>query len=209
MGAEQLSSKDSNGITLGQSPTDLISFYNVTPIVQPSGDTQGIVTDNTGGTPEGAIGQTIARSLLTIPAGLADLTTSGLNTAIVMPFAGKVLGVSYYVTVPSSTAAKAATATLNVNGAPATGGVVALTTANTNTANDVVVGTTVTAGNTFTAGQTIGLAISAVTTFVEGKGFFAITVQNEDMLDAISTFIAGDTAVKSALVALGLIKGSA
>ncbi|MDE2144972.1 MAG: hypothetical protein KGJ01_03345 [Patescibacteria group bacterium] len=40
----------SDGSTLGQSITDLISFYGVTPIAQRTNANQAAITDSTGGT---------------------------------------------------------------------------------------------------------------------------------------------------------------
>lgn len=42
--------KSPDGYTLGQSTTDKVSLYGVTPLVQPSGAAQAAVTDGTGGT---------------------------------------------------------------------------------------------------------------------------------------------------------------
>jgi hypothetical protein len=44
MGVKYLSDTNSSGVTLGNSTTDLISFYGVTPIVQRSGGTQAKVS---------------------------------------------------------------------------------------------------------------------------------------------------------------------
>jgi hypothetical protein len=44
------SPKTSGGTVDGQSAADLVSFYGSTPIVQPSGANQGVITDSSGGT---------------------------------------------------------------------------------------------------------------------------------------------------------------
>jgi hypothetical protein len=54
---KQLSDSNPDGTVLGQSTTDLIGFYGLaTPIVQPSGATQGAITDSSGGTANTATG---------------------------------------------------------------------------------------------------------------------------------------------------------
>ncbi|MGO9172002.1 MAG: hypothetical protein ACLP7P_08570 [Rhodomicrobium sp.] len=40
----QISDGNPDGCSFGQSPTDKISFYNATPVVQPSGAAQAAVT---------------------------------------------------------------------------------------------------------------------------------------------------------------------
>lgn len=47
---KQLSDKNPDGTSLGQSATDLISFYGATPIVQRSGATQVAITNSAAGT---------------------------------------------------------------------------------------------------------------------------------------------------------------
>ena len=44
-----LGSKDSDGWSLGQASTDLLSFYGATPIARPSGAAQAVITDASGG----------------------------------------------------------------------------------------------------------------------------------------------------------------
>jgi hypothetical protein len=76
-----------------------------------------------------------------------------------------------------TTAAKLATATVQVNGVAVTGGVIALTSANCTPSGASVAATAITAANGSTAvGQTLEVAISSVTTFVEGDGWFEFTV---------------------------------
>lgn len=48
--ATQLSANNPSGVSMGQSTTDLISFYGATPIAQKSGAAQAAVTDASGGT---------------------------------------------------------------------------------------------------------------------------------------------------------------
>lgn len=50
MSVQQLSKGNDDGASFGQSPTDPISFYGVTPINQPNATAQAAITDASGGT---------------------------------------------------------------------------------------------------------------------------------------------------------------
>lgn len=50
MAVQQLSWGSPAGASFGQSATDLISFYNATPVAQPAGAAQAAITDASGGT---------------------------------------------------------------------------------------------------------------------------------------------------------------
>jgi len=50
MALKQLSDGGPNGTVLGQSITDLVSFYGVTPIAQPAAAAQAAITDGSTGT---------------------------------------------------------------------------------------------------------------------------------------------------------------
>jgi hypothetical protein len=50
------SAKASGGEQLGQSAADLVGFYGATPIVQPSGAAQAVITDNSGGAANSSTG---------------------------------------------------------------------------------------------------------------------------------------------------------
>jgi hypothetical protein len=49
LAAQQLSQAAPEGVSLGQSATDTISFYGATPISQPTAAAQAAVTDASGG----------------------------------------------------------------------------------------------------------------------------------------------------------------
>jgi hypothetical protein len=67
MPVKQLSDGNPDGTVLGQSPSDLIAFYNGTPVPQRSGAVQGAVdaTAPTNATPYG-FSQTQAAAILTL-----------------------------------------------------------------------------------------------------------------------------------------------
>src|ERR1044072_8627300 len=50
MAVKQLSDGNPSGTTFGQSATDLISFYNATPVARPAATAQAAITDASGGT---------------------------------------------------------------------------------------------------------------------------------------------------------------
>lgn len=124
-------------------------------------------------------GVNTAASQVTIP---LYTTLAGLvNTqvlAVAVPFAFKLNSVGFRVRTPATTAAKLATLTGQVQGTPVTGGVVSLTSANATPTNTLVAGTSITALNTGAAGNTVGVAVSAVTAFVEGDGYVEFNVTN-------------------------------
>lgn len=49
MAADQLSKLNPDGTKFGQSATDLIGLYGVTPVVQPTNAAQAAITDGSGG----------------------------------------------------------------------------------------------------------------------------------------------------------------
>lgn len=76
-----------------------------------------------------------------------------------------------------TTAAKLATATVQISGVAVTGGVISLTSANCTPSGAAVASTAITAGgSTFTPGSTLEVAISSVTAFSEGDGWFEFTI---------------------------------
>jgi len=76
---EQLSDGNDDGCTLGISATDKISFYGVTPVVQPSGAGQAAyvtigqhaLTDNGGGTADQTVASQAAPTTITDSSGLS------------------------------------------------------------------------------------------------------------------------------------------
>lgn len=91
----------------------------------------------------------------------------------------RITAMSFTVNAAVTTGAKAATLTAAINGTNiTTGGVLALTSANCTPAGAVVAATAPSAGNTGVAGATVGVNVSAVTTFVEGTGLLTMTLVN-------------------------------
>ena len=93
-------------------------------------------------------------------------------------FAGQFVSHAFRVTEAVTTAAKAGTINIEIDGVDVTGGVIALTSANATPAGKVINGTAITALNAFDADSVISWEGSGVTTFVEGSGQLIITVRH-------------------------------
>lgn len=111
------------------------------------------------------------------PAELASIDANGDVVITWTPtHAGTILSDWFQVTSPVTTAAKAGTFSLFINGVAVTGGAIALTSANATPIGAVVNGSAITALNTFDANDIITMVTSALTAFVEGEGAFALRV---------------------------------
>lgn len=122
------------------------------------------------GVPIGGLYFAQNESVLIIPISLPTLANAQVRK-IAVPFDFTLLSVGFRTGGPVATAAKAATLTARVNGVAVTGGVIGLTSANQATAGALVAGSAITAGNTGSITQTVEVAISAVTAFIEGDGY--------------------------------------
>lgn len=108
--------------------------------------------------------------VLVVPLQLAAITSSTNVNALIPGFSGTITAIQFSVTTPATTAAKLATLSLKLNSTAVTGGAVALTSANCTPIGALVAGSAITALNTFLATDTINIASSSVTAFVEGQG---------------------------------------
>jgi hypothetical protein len=82
MAVRQLSRGDDDGTVLGQSTADLIGFYGTsTPVAQPSGAAQQLITDASGGTgaPSNGILTITASYNSTILANAIKTLSDGVN----------------------------------------------------------------------------------------------------------------------------------
>lgn len=184
-------------------------FYGATPIVQPSGASQNAFTDSSGGTASDTIAATVSQSIVLARHGLAELANSQ-EYQYLPGFAGSLMAINASVIVAATTGSKLATVTGRVNaGALGGGGVVSLTSANCTPIGARVSGTAVTGAKAFTAAQTVGYTVGSVTAFVEGSINIELQLRNDDMNAAIAKTAAFSNAMRTALVNLGLIKGSA
>ena len=119
------------------------------------------------------------KAIISVYTTLAGLVNTQV-IAVAIPYNFTLTSVGFRVRTPATTAAKLATLTGQVNGVTVTGGVISLTSANATPTNTLVAGTAITAGGAGTAGQTVGVAVSAVTAFAEGDGCveFGVTRAN-------------------------------
>lgn len=120
------------------------------------------------------VGAQMTLSLYTTLIGLVNTQV----IAVAVPFAFKLNSVGFRVRTPATTGAKLATLTAQIQGTPVTGGVISLTSANATPTNTLVAGTTITALNVGVAGNSVGVAASAVTAFAEGDGYVEFNVTN-------------------------------
>jgi hypothetical protein len=124
------------------------------------------------------VGGETTESFLDFHVELPLVANGDVVTDFAPGFAGEIVDDQFVVTDPVTTAAKAASFNLQINGVDVTGGVIATTSANATPLGKVIPGTAVTAANTFTAEDTISVVASGVTTYVEGEGDIKIRIRS-------------------------------
>lgn len=195
--------------TSAEAASGTLGFYGATPVIQRVGAAQNAITDNSGGVSSDTVLVSSAYQLATHHLLLASLVNAQ-EFQFDPGFAGKLVSIDARTMIAATTAAKLATITGRVAaGALGGGGVVALTSANTTPAGAKVAGTAITGANAFTSAQTYGFVVSGVTSFVEGSVSIDCVLYNLDMAAAEAKYAAFTNEIRAALVALGLIKGSA
>ncbi len=196
------------GSQVGKNATDTVGFYGATAVAQQTGADQTALTDNSGGTKSATTGisANMVKQTIIIPVQLSDLGAFTYNVAV--PFAFTVTAAGFRPNRLPTTASKAVTATVQVNNASVTGGVLTISTAGITQSGVINNFTAISGANTGTAGQTLGILGSSVTAFVEGDGQFEFTVINTDLANGWATVVAQNTAFRLALVNLGLIRGT-
>ena len=149
--------------------------------------TTATVTDSTTGT----VGTTLAAGAgvftLSIPIILAGVSAADVLTNYTPGYKFKLLSASFAVTVPVTTAAKAATLNLEIDTTNVTGGEIALTSANCTPLGALVAGAGITAANTGSATATLSVEAATVTAFIEGQGILLLKIQNMDTADAAAS----------------------
>ncbi|MBF0270325.1 MAG: hypothetical protein HQL44_17225 [Alphaproteobacteria bacterium] len=112
-----------------------------------------------------------------VPVTLANVADGDLITTVTPGFHGWVEKMEFIVTSPVTTGSKASTLNLEVGTTNATGGTLALTSANCTPLGKVVAqAADFTAGNSFTASDTLSIEAASTTTFVEGAGVLRLTL---------------------------------
>jgi hypothetical protein len=195
----------------GQLPTtasETFGFFGATPVSQPTAAAQAAITDGSGGTAAPTTGVAAAAFKQTVCIDIPSMAAlaNAQTWKVPIPFAFTVTAANFRAGSPITTGAKAATLTTGIAGTPTTGGVIAVAGAYATGAAQA--GSAITALNTGAAGDTLEFAVSAVTTFAEGSGVVEFTVTNNSLANAAATQIALENSMRSALVTLGLMKGS-
>lgn len=117
-------------------------------------------------------------TVLSFPVDLVEVTAADVVTDFPLPWAGKIIGFDFVVNKPVTTADDAASFNLEIETTDVTGGVIALTSANSTPLGKVISSTAITALNTFAKGDTLSIEASSVTAFAEGTGSFQVKLQH-------------------------------
>ncbi len=123
-------------------------------------------------------------SIVALPVNLPSLANGDAFTNYTPGFAFELVAEDFRVTVPVTTAAKAATLNLEIGATNVTGGEIALTSANCTPIGAAVAGAAITAAFTGTATDTISIEASGVTTFIEGAGVVLLKIRNLETVNA-------------------------
>ena len=141
-------------------------------------------TDSSGGTKSDTIAATVAKSTIVIgPFSMALLVNSQIWKVPIQP-AFTVNSATFRCDIAITTGAKAATLTTQISGVATTGGVISVS--GTYATGATQAGTSISGANTGTAGQTLEIAVSAVTTFSEGYGHVELSITNTDLSATIA-----------------------
>jgi hypothetical protein len=188
--------------------TELLAFYGATPISQPTAAAQAAVTDNSGGTaaPTTGVAAVAFEQTILLPLGSMAAVANSQVYKIAMPFAFSIVSVLFRADNPITTSGKAVTLTAQISGTAATGGVISVSGAYATGATQAA--TAISGAVTGAAGATLEVAATSVTTFIEGTAHIEFTIINTSLANAAATQIAEANALRTALVNLGLIKGS-
>ncbi len=198
------------GAKVGASATSTVGFFGTTPAVQPAATNQAAITDSSGGTVGTALASTLGRVMMSIEVPLMTTIADGDYVTDFIPgFAGKIVAVDWVQGVAVTNASKLSNITVDVEATPTTGGVVPLTSAACTPLGKVINGSAITAANTFTAAEKITVKFDTTTAFLEGSGHILLTLQNDDMCNAIASLAALQDEIRTGLVALGVLKGAA
>lgn len=200
------------GFFIGDATDQTVGFWGTTPVVQPTGSAQGALTNSTTGTASSTLAAGTGVTTVSIPIQLSAMTTAAadLVTNYTPGYAFKVLTVDFVTTKLGTGAGATQTLNLEIGSTNVTGGVVNPTLASTDTLGELTAGTSVTAANTGTSADTLSVEVAASgTVFTAGDGILLIKLQNMDSANTASSLHTLLNAVRSALVSIGLIKGSA
>lgn len=115
---------------------------------------------------------------LSIPVSLAAIPAGDVLTSYPLPGAGRIVGFRYVPSVVSSTAGDGMNLNLEIGTTNLTGGVLGLTSANTNTLGVVVESSAITGANTYAPGALLSIeGATGAGAFAEGSGALLIDIE--------------------------------
>lgn len=145
-------------------------------------------TDNSTGTASDTVAAGVGVFTLAIPITLAQIVGAGdVLTTYTPGFRFKLLSFDARVVEVVTTGGDAASLNLEIGAVNVTGGVIALTSANSTPLGAAIAGTAITGNNIGTAADTISIESSSVTAFAEGAVVALIRIQNMDTADAFAS----------------------
>lgn len=154
------------------------------------------LSDNTTGAASSSLAAGVGVYPLMVRFDLSNIAAANFVTFF-PGHAFKIISTSSAVLFAATTAAKAATLTPSISGTPVTGGVQSLTSANMTPIGNVVAGTAVSGNNIGTSAQSITVAGSTITAFVEGTVIYSILIQNMDTANAFASIAAKINALQT------------
>ena len=112
---------------------------------------------------------------------LASVADGNIVTGLVLGHSFRLVSWRFLNTVPVTTGSKATTLNVEIDTVNATGGAIALTSANQTPIGAIVEqGTAFSAGNTGTPTSVIDIEAASTTAFAEGAGAIILTIENLD-----------------------------
>lgn len=115
---------------------------------------------------------------LAFPVALAAIPAGDVVTSYPLPGAGRITGFRYVPSVVTTTTGDGMNLNLEIGTTNLTGGVLGLTSANTNTLGVVVDATAITAGNTYAPGALLSIeGATGAGAFAEGSGSLIVDVE--------------------------------
>lgn len=197
----------SDGYNIGSATTNKISFYDATPIVQPTDASQSAFTDSTGGTASDTLASTVGVSTITIPITLSNIHNGDVLTSFTPGYKYKIIGFDFIVDRGVTTGSKTTTLNLEIDTNDVTGGSMLLASASLTPMGTVIYSSPITSSNTGIAASPISIEATSTTEFVEGTGALVLKIQNMDVANAWAAIADKWNQIRSDLVNLGLIAG--
>ncbi len=120
----------------------------------------------------------VSRVVLPFQVSLAAIPAGDVVTSFPLPGSGRIVGFRYVPTVVTTTASDGMDLNLEIGTTNLTGGVLGLTSANTNTLGVVVSSTAITANNTYAPGALLSIeGATGAGAFAEGSGTLHVEIE--------------------------------